>query len=114
MRFQLAAMPFVLSVLVGCEGGACPAVAIPVYEVSVYDAVSGELICYDGLDARPDLRDCEITYVYTENGQAADITVSLSGYTTEVLGAIDNETGRLGCWDNPDYITPVEVYLYVE
>lgn len=99
----------------GCGGtGGCPAIYIPVYEVSVYDISSGELICYEGGSSKPNLENCEISFEYSEDGEAADITVSLPGYTTETLYQAENQTWRSGCWDNPDHTTSVDIYLTPE
>lgn len=98
--------------LIGCGGtGGCPAIYIPVYEVNVYDISSGELICYEGLLSKPNLENCEINFDYSEDGETADITVGLSGYTTETLYRVENQTWRSGCFDSPEYTTSVDVYL---
>lgn len=111
MNFKLACVPLVVMLLAGCEGATCPAIAVPVYEVNVYDAVSGELICYEGMGSMPASHTCEISYDYSEDGESADITVSLTGFASETLVSVANETWRSGCWDNPDYTTTVDFYL---
>jgi hypothetical protein len=111
MKVQLASIAFATLIFSGCGGGGCPTIYIPVYEINVYDSVSGTLICHEGLGTMPDVQDCEIAYSYTEDGLAADITVALPGYSTETAYSVENQTWRSGCWDNPEYTTSKDIYL---
>ena len=99
----------------GCGGsGGCPPIYVPIYEVNVYDLGTGELLCYEGTSSKPNLENCEIGFDYSEDGEAADITVSLQGYITQTLTMVENETWRSSCWDNPEYTTSVDIYLTPE
>jgi hypothetical protein len=84
---------------------------VPIYEVSVYDSVSGSLICHHGISGNLGVESCDISFEYSEDGQAADISVSLPGYATETLHTVKNQTWRTGCWDNPEYTTSVDIDL---
>lgn len=110
-RYSVVAASLLFS---GCGGGGCPAIYIPVYEVNVYDSVSGSLICYEGISTEPGLENCDINFDYSGDGEAADISVSLSGYVTETLYMVENQSWRPGCWDNPEYTTSVDIYLAPE
>lgn len=104
MKTRLSAALVVLA-LEGCGGsGGCPDIYIPIYDVNVYDSVTGELICQDGFTPTPDK--CEITYDFSQNGRSADITAQAPGYQSKALKAVENQTWRSGCWDNPNYTTP--------
>lgn len=110
MKIKLGLIAFLGFLMSGCSEE-CPAVYIPVYEISVYDMATGSLICSEGLETWPDLEECDISYQYTEQGDSADITVSLDGYETKTVYSVDNQTWLPGCWDNPENITSVDVYL---
>lgn len=111
MKTKLCSTAVVSLLLSGCGGGGCPPIYVPVYEVNVYDSMSGDLICYEGISTKPDLENCDIRFDYSEDGDAADISVSLSGYATATLSMVENQTWRSGCWDNPEYTTSVDIYL---
>lgn len=109
--------PVAVAVLLsgGCGGGGgCPDIYIPVYEVNVYDSVSGDLICYQGISTKPNLESCNINIDYSEDRKSADIDVSLSGYISQTQEAVNNQTWRGGCWDSPEYTTVVDFYLIPE
>lgn len=99
--------------ITGCDGGACPAIAIPVYNIIVYDSVSGDLLCqyhWGGED-----HECEITITYPENDRSmADISVSLDGYASQTKNDIANLSERYRCFDQPSYTTEVEFFLTTE
>lgn len=116
MNSKLCSIVIASLLFSGCGGsvGGCPAIFIPIYEVNVYDIATGELICSEGLSSNPNLENCEISFDYSEDGEAADITVNLQGYTTETLNMVENQTWRSGCWDSPEYTTSVDIYLTPE
>lgn len=122
MKKNILGVTFGLFVLSGCNGisgGDCPTVAIPVYSVSVIDAITGESLCYAQLymsgEVTPDSSLCEISYSVTEgNPQAGDIAVKLDGYQAKIENEVLNNAGKFACFDNPDYTVDVEIYVSAE
>lgn len=89
-------------------GGGCPAVAIPLYEVEVYDSETNEELCGWGLNGDGN---CDFDFDYTSNGQFADITVSLGGYLPKTQTDVPNESGKHRCFDQYSYTQQVVFYL---
>lgn len=99
--------------LMGCDGAACPTVAIPVYDIKVYDSTTGDMLCRYHWGAEQD--DCEVTISYPENDRSmADITVTLAGYTSQTQENVANLSTKYMCFDQHSYTTDVEFYLSSE
>lgn len=111
MGIKITTLTLALLAMSGCGGRSCPTVFIPVYEVNVYDSISGELLCTDQRHLNS-TGECQITYTVPE-GQTgvADITVALQGYERKVIEAVENQAGQHVCFDSWDYMTKVDVFL---
>ena len=96
--------------LMGCDGAVCPTVAIPVYDITVYDSVTGDTLCryqWGGED-----HDCEVMISYHDNDRSmADITVTLAGYNSQIQENVANLSTKYICFDQYSYTTDVEFYL---
>lgn len=111
MQIKITIITLFFLAMSGCGGGGCPAVFIPVYEVNVYDSISGELLCTD-LRGLSSTGECEISYTVPE-GQTgtADISVELQGYESQVMEGVENQAGQHVCFDSWDYTASVDVFL---
>lgn len=96
--------------LMGCDGAICPTIAIPLYNITVYDSVTGDLLCQYQWGNED--HNCEITFTYPENDTTmADISVTLEGYSSQTKEDVANNSGKYRCFDQPSYTTDVEFYL---
>lgn len=108
---KLLILPFTLSIA-GCDGGICPTIFIPTYEINVYDVHTDELLCTERLGLSYANNNCDINVEYVEGDNTlANITVILEGYKTQTLTNVPNETGKHQCFDRPAYTKQVEVLL---
>lgn len=99
--------------LLGCDGDTCPTIAIPVYNITVYDSVTGKLLCQQQWGNED--HDCDITVTFSESDVAiADIVVSLVGYSPETRENVPNNRGKYRCFDQPSYTTNVDFHLNLE
>ena len=108
--FRAGAGLGILISLAGCGAGGCPDIYIPLYEVTVYDGISGNLLCKGAMGVR-ETGDCEIAYEFSETSNSADIIVSLEGYITFKNEGVENEAALHACFSQPEYTTQVEVWL---
>ncbi len=98
--------------IAGCDGGVCPAIFIPTYEINVYDLNSDELLCTERLGLSSANNNCDINVEYVEGDNTlANITVTLEGYKTQTISNAPNQTGRHQCFDQPTYTKQVDVLL---
>lgn len=99
--------------ITGCDGGACPPIAIPVYNITVYDSVSGDLLCQQQWGNED--HNCDITVTYSQSDvSVADISVAHDGYVTQARENVANNRGKYRCFDQPSYTTEVEFFLTTE
>lgn len=121
--FSSVCLLLTTSILLGCDGQDrfedCyfNGEPVPEYEITVFDAVTGEKICWTEFNTREYIGDkgweyagiCEYTFEDSDSRFAANITVIASGYESLTLNDIRKPAAYLCLLEGEQ--TVVEAYL---
>ena len=120
MRMKLVAGIGIASsiFLSGCNGAACPTIAIPIYSLQVFDVVTGKALCqvdlydFNTYKNNNQMPHCEASYSTSAgNTEAGDISVTAEGYKITIVKGVRNNKKRHPCFDSFSYTVDVDIYL---